>query len=364
MGVERTISMMSGKKSVYETDFFIPLIAKLEELSSLKYGTDETNDISIRIVADHVKASSIIMSDGVSPSNMGQGYILRRLIRRAVRHGRKLGIDGQFLNKISAIVVDMYKDVYDSVFNNIENIYKDFDLEEKQFGQTLKKGEHEFEKMLPGLMKNPKKIIPGRIAFKLYDTYGFPIEITEELGREHGLSVDTDGFETAFKKHQEESKKGADKIFKGGMGDDSVMSTRYHTATHLLHKALRMVLGDHVEQKGSNITADRLRFDFSHPKKMTQEEIDKVQIIINEQIERSQDVIMDTMTVEDAREKGAMALFSAKYGEQVKVYTIGDFSMEVCGGPHVGNTSELGKLKIVKEQSSSRGVRRIKAILE
>ena len=230
--------------------------------------------------------------------------------------------------------------------------------------ETLKKGEAEFEKMLPNLLKNPAKVIPGRVAFKLYDTYGFPIEITRELAKEHGMTVDTEGFQKAFEKHQELSKQGAEKTFKGGLADNSQQVTRLHTATHLLHRALRMVLGEHVEQKGSNITADRLRFDFSHPDKMSPEQIAEVESIVNEQIERDLPVSMEVMSLDEAREQGAHAFFTDRYEEQVKVYTIGDFSKEVCGGPHVEHTAELGRFKIKKEQSSSAGVRRIRAVLD
>ncbi len=236
--------------------------------------------------------------------------------------------------------------------------------EEERFLETLQKGEKEFEKLLPNLEKNPQKTIPGRVAFRLYDTYGFPVEITEELAREHGMSVDRAGFDDAFQKHQELSKAGAEKVFKGGLADHSEMTTRLHTATHLLHQALRQVLGTHVAQKGSNITVERLRFDFSHPQPMTEEEVRKVQEIVNEQIARDLPVTMEVMTLEQAKAAGAIALFGEKYQEKVKVYTIGDFSKEVCGGPHVQHTGELGKFVIQQEQSSSAGVRRIRAVLE
>jgi alanyl-tRNA synthetase len=286
------------------------------------------------------------------------------LIRRAIRHGRKLGLTDQFLKIPAQIAIDMYKESYPELTAKKDFILKELEKEEAKFLTTLEKGEKEFEKLLPNLLKNPKRIIPGRMAFKLYDTYGFPVEITEELANEHGMTVDKEGFDKAFEKHQELSKKGSEKAFKGGLADNSEMTTALHTATHLLHKALRIVLGDHVEQKGSNITAERLRFDFSHPEKMTQEEIQKVEEIINEQIKKELPVAMTMMSVAEAKEKGAMALFTDKYDEQIKVYTIGEFSMEVCGGPHVENIKTLGHFKIKKEQSSSAGVRRIRAVLE
>jgi len=366
MGIGRTVAMLQGKKSVYDTELFTPLLDKIGELTGRTYGENEEEDNSFRIVADHAKAATMIMGDpqGVKPSNLGQGYILRRLIRRAVRHGKKLNIEGSFLGKLSELVIEMYKDVYPELVGNRDLVISEFSIEEAQFNSTLKKGEHEFEKLLPNLMKNPKKIIPGRMAFKLYDTYGFPFELTGELAAEHGMSVDREGFEEAFKKHQELSKKGSEKAFKGGLADDSLMSTRYHTATHLLHESLKTVLGDHVAQKGSNINPDRLRFDFSHPEKMTPEEIQKVEDMVNKAISDRLAITMKTMTVEEAKKLGARALFSGKYDEKVKVYFIGDFSTEVCGGPHVENTEELGTFKIQKEQSSSRGVRRIKAVLQ
>ena len=366
MGVERTIAMLLGKKSVYDTEFFIPVIKVIEEITGKTYSRNEDDDTSIRIISDHVRTATFILGDerGVKPSNLGQGYILRRIIRRAIRHGRKLGVEGKFLAKPAGVVLDMYGDVYPELKANRDLIIKEIEAEEEKFLSTLGKGEHEFEKMLPNLLKGNAKIIPGRLAFKLYDTFGFPVEITEELAAEHGLAVDKEGFDKAFKKHQEKSKAGADKIFKGGLADHSEMTTKYHTATHLLHKALRTVLGEHVQQKGSNITAERLRFDFSHPEKMTPEELKEVEDIVNSQIEKSLPVSMEIMSLDDARNSGAIAFFGDKYEEKVKVYTIGDFSKEVCGGPHVENTSELGKFKIKKEQSSSSGVRRIRAVLE
>ena len=366
MGVERTIAMLLGKKSVYDTEFFIPVIALIESLTAKKYGDNEDDDISIRIIADHVRTSTFILGDerGVKPSNLGQGYILRRIIRRAIRHGRKLGIDKKFLTKPALVFLDMYDDVYPELKESRDLILKEIEAEEDKFLSTLGKGENEFAKMLPNLLKGKSKVIPGRVAFKLYDTFGFPVEITEELAAEHGLEVDRDGFDKAFKKHQETSKMGADKVFKGGLADHSDMTKKYHTATHLLHKALRTVLGEHVQQKGSNITAERLRFDFSHPEKMTPEQIKEVEDIVNTQIENNLPVNMEIMSLDDARKRGAIAFFADKYEEKVKVYSIGNFSMEVCGGPHVENTSELGKFKIKKEQSSSSGVRRIRAVLE
>lgn len=365
MGVERTITVLQGKDSVYDTELFQPILQVLSRMTGVPYGQDPTRDTSMRIIADHVKTACFIIGDdlGVPPSNVGQGYVLRRLIRRAVRHGRKLGFREPFLREPAAAVLEIYADVYPEVCGRKDRIQEELTVEEERFLKTLEHGEKEFEKMLPGLMKNPKKELSGRLAFKLYDTYGFPIEITEELAAENGLTVDRAGFDEAFAKHQEVSKAGADRTFKGGLADHSEMTTKLHTATHLLHKALQIVLGDHAKQRGSNITPERLRFDFSHPQKMTDEEIRRVEEIVNEQIRRGLEVTHTVMPLEEAKKLGAMALFGDKYEEVVKVYRIGDFSLEVCGGPHVSNTRELGRFKIQKEEASSAGVRRIRAVL-
>ena len=366
MGLERTIAMLQGKKSVYETEIFRPLIACVEGLCGKKFGDSADHDVSIRIICDHTRAATFILGDerGVPPSNVGAGYVLRRLIRRAVRHGRKLGIDGLFLSNPAEIVIDQFSGAYPELAQNRDFVLKELVAEEQKFLETLKKGEVEFEKMLPNLLKNPQKTMSGRLAFKLYDTYGFPIELTEELAGENGLAVNRAEFDEAFKKHQELSRAGSEQVFKGGLADHSEKTTAYHTATHLLQKALRMVLGDHVGQKGSNITADRMRFDFTHPEPMTAEQIATVEKIVNEQISADLPVTMEIMPIEEAKKSGAMALFGDKYEDVVKVYSIGSFSREVCGGPHVERTGGMGTFKIVKEQSSSAGVRRIRAVLD
>jgi len=365
MGVERTVAVLNGKGSVYEIELFAPIVAAVEERAGRTYGSSPEADISIRIVTDHLKAAVFILGDdlGVKPSNLGQGYILRRLIRRACRHGRKLGINKPFLAGPAEIVIDLYAETYPELVRNREMVLSELTREEERFLDTLQKGEHEFEKMVPNLLKNPARTIPGRIAFKLYDTYGFPVEMTEEIAKEFGLSVDRKGFDEAFQDHQELSKKGAEKTFKGGLADNSEMTTRLHTATHLLHRALHIVLGDHVMQKGSNITPERLRFDFSHNDRMTDEQISRVEKIVNEVIARDLPVTMEVMTLEEAKRAGAYAFFGERYGEKVKVYTVGDYSKEVCGGPHVERTGVLGRFVIEKEQSSSAGVRRIRAVL-
>ncbi len=366
MGIERTIAILQGKDSVYQTEVFTPLLEKIGELTGLIYGDAEETDVSMRIIADHVRTSVFILGDqrGVSPSNLGQGYILRRLIRRAVRHGKKLGITGKFLSNLAQIVIPMYSDAYPELAERQAFVFAELNAEEEKFSLTLQKGEHEFEKLLVNIMKGNSRTINGRVAFKLYDTFGFPIELTEELASEHGLSVDREGFDKAFEKHQEVSRSGAAQQFKGGLADRSELTTALHTATHLLHQALRQVLGTHVGQKGSNITPERLRFDFTHPQPVTPEELKEVERIVNEVISKDMKVSMETMSLEDAKAAGAIAFFDSKYGEMVKVYSVGDFSKEVCGGPHVERTGTMGTFRIQKEQSSSAGVRRIKAVLE
>jgi len=366
MGIERTITILQGKKSVYDTEIFRPIIADIESLTGVRYGDAADSDRSIRIIADHVRTATFILGDEnpTKPSNLAQGYVLRRLIRRAMRHGRKLGLEGEFLTRPATTVINNYAQVYRTLESNRALILEELATEEERFLKTLQNGEREFEKMLPNIRKGNKLEIPGRLAFKLYDTYGFPLEITEELAAEHGLTVDRPGFEAAFEKHREKSKQDANQTFKGGLADRSEHTTRLHTATHLMHQALRDVLGDHVSQKGSNITPERLRFDFSHPEKMTDEQVREVERIVNEKIQAALPVSMKTETLEEARSEGALAFFGDRYNEVVKVYSIGDYSKEVCGGPHVENTAELGSFKILKEQSSSQGVRRIKAVLE
>ena len=366
MGLERTNCILQGKTSVYLTEVFKPIIDTIEKLSNYSYGSDSEKDKSVRIIADHSRSSVFILGDqkGVLPSNVGAGYVLRRLIRRAVRHGMKLGIDNSFLAKIAETVIENFKSAYPELEENREKICNELTAEENKFRDALKKGEAEFQKLLPNLMKNPKKEISGKVAFRLYDTFGFPLELTQELGAENGFTVDVDGFKEAERKHQELSRTQSAGTFKGGIAERSEITTKYHTATHLLHAALRQVLGFHVTQKGSNITEERMRFDFSHPNPMSKEELQQVENIVNEQIKRNLPIKMEIMSLDDAKKSGATALFGEKYESNVKVYTIGDFSKEVCGGPHVENTENLGTFVIQKEQSSSAGVRRIRAVLK
>ncbi len=364
MGVERTICMMNGHETVYETELFAPLMAHIRELSTQQPDAATTIRAE-RIIADHIRTAVFILGDpkgGVKPGNIGANYVLRRLIRRSVRYAKLLGIAPGYTRALAEVVIGNYKHVYPELEQNRGTIIGELTTEEERFEKTLAAGQKEFDKVAGALRQHEQTTLSGRTAFKLYDTYGFPLEFTEELAAEQGLTVDRPGYEAAFKKHQELSKQG-DATFKGGLADNTVTATRLHTATHLLHKALQMVLGEHATQKGSNITPERLRFDFSHPEKMTSEQIRRVEEIVNEQIKRNLPISVETMTIEEAISRGATALFAAKYNEQVKVYSMGDFTMEVCGGPHVANTGELGGFKIKKEESSSAGVRRIKAVI-
>ena len=363
MGVERVTAILQGKASCYDTEIFAPLFAKLDELRGIETPAERTR--SERIIVEHMRAATFIMGDGVTPGNVDQAYVLRRIIRRAIREAMKLGLNKSFTVAMAQVVIDNYKDVYSELALNEKSILEEFEREERQFAATLNRGTREFEKLIARVPAHiERKVISGKNAFELYETYGFPIELTVEMAAEKGFTVDMEGYQKAFEKHQERSRQGAEQKFKGGLADHSDETARLHTATHMLHKALRIVLGDHVAQKGSNITAERLRFDFSHPDKMTPEQIAEVQKIVNEQIQRELPVICEEMTVDEARAAGAIGLFGDKYGERVKVYSIGDYSKEICGGPHAQNSKDLGEFIIQKEESSSRGVRRIKAIIK
>lgn len=363
MGLERTLCVLTGKKSVYETEVFAREIAEIEKLSGRSYEEGEEVKRAFRIIADHMRTATFILGDdlGVSPSNVDQGYVLRRLIRRAVRFGKKINMPENFSPLIARVIIDQYKAVYPELERNAAFVLEQLSLEEERFAKTLEQGTKEFEKLVDKLKISG--VLSGRLAFRLYDTFGFPIEMTQELAKENHLKVDIEGFEEAFRKHQELSKAGSEQKFKGGLADHSEETTKLHTATHLLHAALRRVLGDEVAQKGSNITAERLRFDFSFHRKMEEEEIREVERLVNEAIARQLPIEMQEMTVEEARAQGAIGLFGDKYGERVSVYTMGDFSKEICGGPHASNTGELVAFRIQKEQSSSAGVRRIKAVI-
>ena len=358
LGLERMTMLLEGKETPFETELFAPIMDKLVELQKVD------NISSRRIVAEHLRSSMMIICDGGRPSNVDRGYILRRLIRRMVRHMNKLQISLDELSTLIDINVENLKELYPALETNKETI-KAVVLEEKdKFVKTLVKGEKEFAKEIETIKQQGKDIVPGKMVFRLYDTYGFPPEETEELAKENGMKIDKEGFEKLFKEHQEKSRAGAEQKFKGGLASTGEMETKYHTATHLLNAALKQVLGSHVHQRGSNITAERMRFDFSHPAKMTAEEKQATEDLVNEWIKEAIPVEHLEMQKDEAIRLGAEAMFIEKYGDIVSVYKIGDKSIELCGGPHVQNTSELGHFKIKKEESSSSGVRRIKAILE
>ncbi|MBQ8130760.1 MAG: alanine--tRNA ligase [Clostridia bacterium] len=363
MGLERTICTLNGVKTVYETDAFTGIIAKIAELSGKNYSDDEETTKAFRIVADHLRTATFIMGDprGVSHSNVDQGYVLRRLIRRAVRYGMKLGMAEGFTGEIAKVIIDQYAEVYPELRQNEGFVMEQFKLEETRFARTLRQGEREFEKYVAKMGES--KVIDGQTAFELYATYGYPVEMTKELAAERGLTIDEKGFKANFEAHQKNSQQGAEQRFKGGLADHSVQTTRLHTATHLLHAALRKVLGPEVAQKGSNITAERLRFDFTFGRKMTKEEIAEVQALVNEWIQADVPIEMKETTVAEAKAEGAIGLFESKYGERVRMYTMGPYSKEICGGPHASHTGELVSFTIKKEESSSAGVRRIKAVI-
>jgi alanyl-tRNA synthetase len=353
MGVERTLAMIHDLKSVYETEIFVPLLEIVQE-SATSY-----TEKSARIIVDHARAATFILGDerGISPSNVGQGYILRRLIRRAIRHARLIGAEEGLLQRLSSEIINISRIDYPILTEKREFIINEITNEEKKFLNTIEKGLRAFDKL------DCNECITGKDAFLLFQSYGFPIEITKEIAEEKGISIDLIGYEDEFKKHQEISRVGAEKQFKGGLADTSIESIKLHTATHLLGEALRRILSNDIKQKGSNITAERLRFDFNFGRKVTPEELKQVEALVNEQIEQGLPVIKEEMTFEEAQETGAQAEFEQKYSEYVFVYSIGDFSKEICGGPHVESTNELGTFKILKEEAVAAGVRRIKAVL-
>ena len=360
MGLERIICVLNGYDSVYDSDLFINLKLKLEEISNLKY---IDNLRSFRIIMDHIRTSTFILGDyhKITPSNVGAGYVLRRLIRIMIRHLKKLNVNEFVLNELANVVINDYKDIYKELEDNKDFIFSELEKEYNKFTKTLKDGEKLFYKMIRNLDGNT---ISGKDAFKLFDTFGFPIEMTKELAGENNLIVDTDGFYEKFKEHQEKSKTISSGSFKGGLADNSIESTKYHTLAHLLLATLKEVISPDVIQRGCNITPERIRFDFNCDHKLTEEEKDKIEKRVNEMIKTNTDVIMEEMPYEEAKKRGVHGTFEDKYQSIVKVYTIGDLSSEICGGPHVKNTSELGTFKIIKEESSSSGVRRIKGILE
>ena len=372
MGMERTVAALNGLDSVFETDVFAPLLARIGALSGHRY---QEHPVSFRVVADHVRAAAHLLAEGVTPSNVEQGYVLRRLIRRTVRHGRLLGLAGDYWHPLVDEVVAAHPLLKESTETIVERLGE----EQVRFERTLEKGLKQFARLAEKRSSRCDGIgtLGGEEAFELFATYGFPLEMTRELAGERGLRVDEAGFRRAFDQHQERSRQGAGRRFAGGLTDHSQMATRYHTATHLLHASLRQVLGAHVQQRGSHINAERLRFDFSHPARVAPEELGRVEDLVNAAIGRDYAIGWEEMELEQAIQSGAIGLFADRYGERVKVYAVGDlgsppraevdsptFSREICGGPHVARTGVLGRFRIVKEQSASSGVRRIRAVLE
>ena len=358
LGLERMTMLLQGKETPFDTELFKPVMDKLSELQKID------NIESRRIIAEHLRSSMMIINDGGRPSNVDRGYILRRLLRRMTRHMNKLEID---LNKMSEIIdvsINSLKELYPELEKNKETIKQVIIAEKDKFTKTLQKGEKEFEKVSNKVKENNQKVIDAQTVFNLYETYGFPPEMTEELAREEGLEVDMKNYQKLFEEHQAKSRMGSEAKFKGGLASTGEMEVKYHTATHLLNAALKKVLGEHVHQKGSNITAERLRFDFSHGAKMTDEEKKQVEDLVNDYIKQDIKVERLEMKKDEAIALGAEAMFLDKYGDEVTVYKIGDVSLELCGGPHVSRTGELGTFKIKKEEASSSGVRRIKAILQ
>ncbi|MDL2289549.1 alanine--tRNA ligase [Clostridia bacterium OttesenSCG-928-F22] len=363
MGLDRTIAILQGKQSVYETDVFEGLLAAIADLSGRQYGESEETTKAFRIIADHIRCATFMLGDerGITPSNVDQGYILRRLIRRAVRYSMQIGIPSGSLSTIAQKVIAQYGQAYPELERAKATILAELDKEELRFSKTLEQGMREFEKLAARLQGGA---IDGKTAFRLYDTFGFPLEFTLELAQEKGMQVDEEGFHAHFKEHQQKSKSGAEQRFKGGLADSSEQTTNLHTATHLLLAALRKVLQEDIQQRGSNITAERLRFDFTFPRKVEKEELAQVEALVNEAIAADVPIVCEEMPLEQAKESGAIGVFEGKYGEVVKVYTMGEFSREICGGPHAEHTGALGTFKIKKEESSSAGVRRIKAVLQ
>jgi alanyl-tRNA synthetase len=362
MGMERVLTIMNGKDNVYDTELFTPVMNELKSLTDILYSDEVKRDF--RIICEHTRAITFILGDSkrITPSNTEQGYILRRLIRRAIRLIKKLGFNDNILCDLARIIIQQYKDVYNELEENHNFILEQIEKEYYLFGKTLDSGLRKAEQYFSLLRKD--ELLSGELAFRLYDTFGFPIEFTMELANERGIEVDTPNFEQRFVEHQEKSRQGAKGKFKGDLADTSIQTSRLHTATHLLNGALRKVLGDNIYQRGSNINEERLRFDFTFDRKLTAEELNEVTRIVNEAINKKIDVICEEMKLEEARKIGAIGIFDNKYGDRVKVYTVTGYSKEICGGSHASNTKELGKFIILKEEASSAGVRRIRAKID
>ena len=358
MGVERTVAVLQGKDNVYETEILAPLVNGIRDLSGIDV-ISEDQVRSVRIICDHSRAATFLLAEGIVPLNVEQGYVLRRVIRGAIRHGKLLGIEEEFLSLLSQIIIETYSEDYPHLKSNEDFIVTELKKEYKKFNNTLARGLNRFNR----IARNEKKI-DGKDAFLLYQSFGFPIEITRELGKENGIFVDVDGFYEESEKHQKVSRVGADKRFGSGLADTSEATVRLHTATHLLNEALRRVLGKDITQKGSNITQKRLRFDLNFDRKLTDREIRDVEDIVNRKINEALPVKRIETTLDEAIRMGSQAVFEQRYGEKASVYSIGGFSVELCSGPHVENTGELGRFKIIKEEGISAGVRRIRAVLE
>lgn len=356
MGVERTTAILQGKDDNYQTELIAPIIEKIEESSGKNY---KGNEKEMRIIADHLRAATFVIADGVIPSNKEQGYVLRRLIRRGIRFGQQMGSKKVFTSAIAKVIIKTYQDVYPHLSQKRKFILENLQSEEEKFRKTLSRGLIEIEKIL-----GKKKTISGQDAFWLYETYGLPFEVIEEIAQEKGFKIDQEEFEKALAIHRRKSRASVKKKFAGGLAEKSEETIKLHTATHLLHQALRDVLGEHVRQIGSNITSKRLRFDFTHPEKLTPEQIKRVEEIVNQKIKENLYVKMKMMSLEEAEKCGALAFFREKYGERVKVYFIGDYSLEVCAGPHVNSTEKIGNVRIVKEESAGAGRRRIYAVIK
>jgi alanyl-tRNA synthetase len=360
-GFDRLLYISNGLESVYDSELFVPIIKKIEQLSGRFYLLNDETKRNMRIIADHMRASVFMISDGVLPLNVEQGYVLRRLLRRAINCAHRLNIESKNLSQLVGVVVEIYKDFYPELVTKQHEIEQVVEAECDKFSKTLTQGIKEFEKVVSYCQNG---VLNGKTAFRLYDTFGFPLELTKELAKEKGLTVDEKGYDDAYKIHQEKSKSNSDQVFKGGLADTSVQTTRLHTALHIMQAGLRKIVSGDICQKGSNITPERLRFDFNCDHKLTPEELKKVEDFVNDAIKRDIPVVCQEMSLDDAKKSGAFGVFESKYGTKVKVYTIGEVSKEICGGPHASHTGELGHFKIVKEESSGAGIRRIKAILD
>jgi alanyl-tRNA synthetase len=357
LGLDRMLALLQGVPSPYETDVFLPIMEHLRRL------VRQPEPFPMRVIADHTRAAVFILAEGIQPGNVDQPYIVRRLIRRAVRYGREIGIEGHFLAALADTVIETLADPYVELCQQCDHILSALEREETKFQGTLVRGRHEFSRAVDQCRASGESILAGEVVFKLYDTYGFPVELTQELAQQQGFQIDLGGYQQAFSAHQERSRQGAAGRFRGGLTERRSETIQLHTATHLLHESLRRVLGPHVEQRGSNITIERLRFDFSHTEKLTQEQIAAVETLINEQIQRDLPVSWQEMSLDEAKTSGAIGLFEDRYGDMVKVYSIGDFSREICGGPHVDHTGQLGRFQILKDEAVGSGLRRIRAVL-